>query len=127
MSDELGTLDGAEVVATSVAVTNAGDGLSAAMEVDPELISLGDVVYLVLRCECTKVRFEPVEKGSHELRRVHVLRAGDSATVDPALVAEVVTAQRHRIEEAAGVMTLPFEGLDEDGEDATVTPIGGMP
>lgn len=40
MSD-LGNFSGRSVIKTAVAITNAGDGLSQAMKIEPELLELG--------------------------------------------------------------------------------------
>lgn len=108
--------DGRQVFATTVIITNAGDGLSDALEVDPEEYHHGDVVHVVLRCTVNKVRFDPV-KDTEGLRRVHVFRAEEATVVDADLVEEHLSAQRDRIEadrvrreEEEGIHRLPFDG-----------------
>lgn len=105
---DLSPFEARPVVRTKVAVTNAGDGLSEAMAVDPVELSIGDEVYIVLAAQVSKVRFEEI-KDSTSLARVHVLRAGTAALVDETIVADYLAKQRSRIEEAQGIVRLPME------------------
>lgn len=113
-TSKLSRFDGRDVLRTTIAITNAGDGLSEAMAVDPRELHLGERVRVVLDCEVAKVRFDPI-KGTDALARVHVLRAGDATIVDDDLVEEHLRVQRERIavakEQAAGIVRLP--GVDE--------------
>lgn len=115
---KLTPFDGREVLNTTVAIRNAGDGLSKAMEIDPIELHHGDSVYVVLECEVEKLRFDPI-KDTQALSRVHMLKAGVATLVDEALVADALDAQRRAIEEAAGVQRLPLgePGDTEDDED----------
>lgn len=110
--------EGRDVISARVAITNAGDGLSAAMAVEPTELHVGEKVYVVLECEVAKVRFEPV-KDTGSMARVHVLRGGAATLVDADLVAEHLAAQRKRILEAAGVVELPLNR--EDTGDAAAS------
>lgn len=114
MSTNLGKFDGREVIRATVAITNAGDGLSKAMAVDPAVMHHGDKIWVVLECDVAKVRFDPVDDTA-KLTRVHILRAGAATLVDEDLVREHLDEQQRRIEEAEGVHRLP---LGEDGDDA---------
>ena len=108
----LGSFDGREVIKATVAITRAGDGLSAALAVDPQALDLGDKVYVVLECEVGKVSFEPVKDTQH-LARVHTLRTQGATLVDEDLVRKHLDEMQVRIEEAQGVSRLP---MGEDGE-----------
>jgi hypothetical protein len=111
---ELEPYEGHEVGESTIRVTNAGDGLSAALEADPVAYELGDRVYVVLECNVARVTYEPV-KDSDELRRVHTFRASAGTVVDELLVRDVVDKQRRRIDEARGVLTLePDDELEGD-------------
>jgi hypothetical protein len=107
-----------DVVRTAVAVTNAGDGLSAAMKIQPTELHLGETVYVVLETTVAKVRFDPADKDEPdgEVIRVHVLRAGTAAMVERKLVGKLLDAQAARIrkaaEEEAGVLHLA--GTDDE-------------
>lgn len=112
----LGSFDGRDVLGTNVAITNAGDGLSKAMSVEPLELHLGETVYVVLECEVSKVRFDPV-KDTQAVQRVHILKAGAATMVDGDLVADVLEEQERKIEEAAGVHRLPLGADDPDAPD----------
>lgn len=104
---DLGSFDGKDVITTSIAITNAGDGLSTALSIEPQTFHHRQVVTVVLECEVTQIKFLEV-KDTDRLARVHTLRAGIATVVDPDLVAEVLTAQRLKIEQARGVQQLPL-------------------
>lgn len=108
----LSPFEGHAVIGARVAITNAGDGLSMALGVEPEELTLGDKVYIVLETEVAKIRFEPV-KDTDALARVHTLRAGAATIVDYRLVKEALDAQALKIEKSKGVERLPFDP-DED-------------
>ena len=112
----LGTFDDKDVLSTSIAITSAGDGLSKALAVDPQLLHHGEKVYVVLECEVTNVSFPPV-KDTDGVSRKHTLKAGMATIVDKELVADVLDAQLAKLEEAAGITRLPFEGDQSDPAD----------
>lgn len=98
-TSQLSAFDGRDVIRTTVAVTNAGDGLSEAMSIEPREMHHGQRVYLVLECEVSKIRFDPV-KDTNALTRVHVLRAGNASLVDADLVKKHLDEQAERIQRA---------------------------
>lgn len=120
-AQNLGTFDGKEVAATSIVITNAGDGLSKAMQVDPVLLEHGERVVIVLEGEVVKVRMDPVSKDmTHLLVRVQIVKAETAALIDRDVVAKILDAQAEKIERAKGISRLPFpvDVLDdEDPED----------
>lgn len=116
---KLEPFEGTEVIAASIAITKAGDGLSDALSVEPEAFHLGERLYVVLECEVAKVRYSDV-KDTGSLRREHTFEARGATLVDATLVADLVQAQREKIqhakEQAAGIERLPFEDhADADG------------
>lgn len=108
---ELSDFDGREVVGATIALTNAGDGLSKAMAVAPAEFHHGDRVYVVIETECAKVRFDKSKDDPNRLLRVHTLKAGVSTVVDETLVAQVLDEQRKRNEAHEGKERI--EGLVE--------------
>lgn len=100
-----------EVIGSTIAVTNAGDGLSKAMDIEPVELHIGDVVHVVLECEVAKVTHTVSKDDNSKLVRVQSLRAGVATIVAAELVEEVIDAQRAKNDEAAGLARLPF---DED-------------
>lgn len=111
MSNALGTFEGRKVIKTTISVRNAGDGLSQAMEVDPQLLHQGDTVYVVMECAVGPVSFDPVKDSDSDCLRKHVLRAGAATIVDADLVKQAVEAQTEKIiasrEAAAGIQRVP--------------------
>lgn len=110
---DLGLFDGHEVIVTSVRITNAGDGLSSSMAIEPEAMHIGDKKYIVLECDVVDVKFRPV-KDTDRLERVHTLKAGIATSVDHSVVKKVLAAQRVKLEEAAGVQRI--EGFEEPAD-----------
>lgn len=107
----LGDFDGKPVLATGIKITNAGDGLSQALSVDPQIIHHDQRIYVVLEAECTNVAFPPV-KDTNGVVRLHTLKAGAATIVDAALVADVLDRQKRRLEEAKGIQQM----FDENGD-----------
>lgn len=117
-SSPLGSFEGLDVVSTKIAITNAGDGLSKAMQIAPQTLHLGDTVYVVLEAQVGKISYSGV-KDTDVLERIQVLKAGVATLVDEALVKDVLEAQRIAIERASGVERLDFgDGGESDGEQA---------
>jgi hypothetical protein len=91
----LGSFEGQDVIGASVAITNAGDGLSQALATEPDELHLQDVVYVVLECVVSKVRFEPV-KDTNALRRIHTLKTLTATTAAQDLVEDILDEQREK-------------------------------
>lgn len=115
----LGAFEGRDLVGIKVRITNAGDGLSKAMQIEPQVLHVGDIVYVVLEAEVDDVRHKRV-KDLDVLERIQTLKAGTVTLVDESLVKDVLEAQRVAIEQAAGVERLDF---GEPGEP----PVDGEP
>lgn len=113
----LSPFEGKEVIATTIAITRAGDGLSAALAVDPVEMHTGQKVYVVLETEVEKVSFIPSKDSEQKMIRQHTLRAGTSTIVEASLVEAVLDLQKCRIEEAKGIQRLDF---DDDGAEPGV-------
>ena len=121
---ELQPFDGHDVISTTIAVTNAGDGLSKALAIDPAEYHHGEKVFVVLETEVAKVTFTPHKDDPDVLIRVHTLKAGTSTIVDHDLVKDVLTqqAEKNRKAEEERTGQLPLDdGTDPeddlDGED----------
>lgn len=113
MAPKLGEFEGRKVTKTTISVRNAGDGLSKAMEVDPQLLHQGDTVYVVMECKVGPVEFDVVKNSDTDATRKHVLRAGAATIVDAKLVQHAVEAQTQVILEARehelGIQQLPTD------------------
>lgn len=141
----LNPFDGRDVVRSTIKITNAGDGLSEAMAVDPTEYHHGQEVTIVMRGVVSRVGFDPVgdvddEEGA--LVRVHSIKAGTAVILDEAgekKVAGALNRQADRIkralEAAKGIDPLPgmsdtaeADGAEPgedggEGEPDNVTPI----
>lgn len=124
--------DGRDVIASSISIRKAGDGLSEALDIDPTAFSIGERVFVVLECEVTAVDHHPIPKAESVLGRKHVLTTETATIIDGALVEAQLAQQRELIEEAklarqrvkeqeAGVQrvpgTEPWSDGDEDADD----------
>jgi hypothetical protein len=99
-TSKLSKFDGKDVVRTTISVSNAGDGLSEALAIDPQEFHHGDEVFVVIHGEIDLVSHRPLKDAPTLLIREHRLKAGTSTIVDGALVADVLAAQREKIAEA---------------------------
>ena len=103
------------VVATTIAVRNAGDGLSKGMEIDPEVLAPGSTVIVVLECAVDAHDYKKV-KDEDAFELVQVLKAGTALIMDAAVVREALASQAEKLkraaEKSAGVVRL--ELTDED-------------
>jgi hypothetical protein len=123
MPTELPDFEGLPCVVSSVALRNAGDGLSAAMKVEPVVLHKGDVVDVLTRCVVIDVQHPPVDRDKPEgpCARKHILRAGTSTIIDLDVANEAIKDQAEKIrlweEEQAGIQALNFEQSGEGGED----------
>lgn len=117
--------EGKAVLRSTIAITNAGDGLSNAMKVEPVEFHQGETVYVVLECEVASVGFKPIDKDDPggPQARVHTFRAGTATIVDGAIVKEQVAEQAERIriakEQAQGIQRLPLGDDEPTGDEAT--------
>lgn len=78
----LNRFEGREVVDTTVAITKAGDGLSAALEVEPTELHHKQIVQVVLECEVGAVTFKSATEGEG-LIRVHKLITSRATLITP--------------------------------------------
>lgn len=105
---ELHKFEGRQTVGCKAKITNAGDGLSAALEIEPDELHLGQKVWLVIEGTVSKITHEEAKEGRGVIR-VQSIKAGVATLVDETLVKDVLDEQRIAIEEAAGVTRLDFD------------------
>ena len=112
----LSPMEGRDVLRSTIKIVRTGDGLSAALAIEPREFHHGEKVYVVVECEVTNIAFPPV-KDTDALIRQHVLTAEAATIVEESLVRSVLDDQAERLvkakEAAAGIVRLPYEG-DED-------------
>lgn len=114
MPGTLSQFENHDVVGTTIKVTKAGDGLSAALKVEPIEYEHGEDVYVVLKTKVANIQFVPSKDNPESLIRLHTLETSEATVVDGGKVKAVLAAQRKKIAEAEGQHELP--GLDEEGE-----------
>lgn len=108
-------IEGNEVIASKVAIKNAGDGLSKALAVEPVELPMFEEVFIVLRCAVGALHFAPV-KDTRSLIRTQDLIAGTATLVDKSLVIDLLQAQQEKIDEAEGKAALDFTAGKEGGD-----------
>jgi hypothetical protein len=92
--------EGRDIVSNSIAVTNAGDGLSASVAVKPVALHLGDDVYVILKTKVAKIRFEAVKDSEDEANRVAVLKTVGASITDLPAVRKALEVQAEAIAHA---------------------------
>lgn len=112
--------EGTEVTRAAVKITNAGDGLSDALSVQPKALHLDDEIFYVLRGTCTKVGHEPDKHDA--LVRVHVVKASEITEIDgdlaQKLLAESAEEVQRRKDELSGQLSLQAEADALEREQA---------
>lgn len=114
---------GRDVVRTSIKITNAGDGLSSAMRIDPVEYDPETTVYVVLECTVAKHAHMPIpDTGTYELEQS--FRAGAATIVDADLVRAHIEQQQARIQAAKdnAIGKVNLEGEPGWLSDSTGTP-----
>ena len=112
---DLGEFEGQKIAGTTIALRNAGDGLSQAMKVDPTILHHGETVYVVYETRVIDVQ-HPEIKDSDEVMRKHVLKAGTATIIDGAAVKKAIAEQADRIQkhrdEQTGAQALEVGKVD---------------
>lgn len=117
----LGKYKGHQITGTSVVITNLGDGLSKAVDVEPLVVKLGDRAYVVAEVKKVNDKYVlEVDSKSGKVLGVELVQtfsAIAAAFADPALVAEAIDVMTERIkqleDERAGRLTLGIGSLDD--------------
>jgi hypothetical protein len=107
--------EGREVIAVKAAISNAGDGLSEALAIEPEELRIGQKVRVVLEGVVDRLAFAEA-KDSNQLIRTARIKASTVTLVEEELVKDVLEDQRIRNEEARGVVRLAVVEDDDAGE-----------
>ncbi len=114
---------GQEVSAVAVKVTNAGDGLSEAMRVDPIDLVFGQRVYLVTEGFVTKAEVAPANHldplGKVAVK--YVIKAGTATFVDEGSVIAAIDLTRNRI------LAAQEAAADQQQIEGTERPVAGPP
>lgn len=114
--EALPPFEGRPVLGVGIEIPGAGGGLRDSLTIDPVVYHYGDVVHVVVKGRVGKIRFDPVKDAGEAVRRIHVLEVEDAVLVDAEDVTSMLDAQAARIEEARGLLRLPFDELTEQHE-----------
>jgi hypothetical protein len=124
MGAQLAPFGGHPVVKSAVQITRAGDGLSEALELDPEELDQFDTVFFVLKGIVDKVTFGPTKPGSEDLVRKHVIVTTEIIRVEEGAVSKMLRAAADTLkkakEEAAGIQRLGFAPTSDEEADLMV-------
>jgi len=117
----LGKYKGHQITGTSIVLTNLGDGLSKAVEVEPLIVKLNDVVFIAVKAKKVNDKYVlEVDQKSGKVMGVELVQtfSATAATfADEALVSEAIESMSERIrkeeDERAGRLTLGIGSLDD--------------
>jgi len=116
--EQLGQFEGSDVLKVGIEIPSAAGGLREAMKFAPVVLHKGDEVYVLLKTNVTKIRFDPIT-DTEAVARVHILDAEEATFVDGKFAEKHLKEQRDRIrklrEEAQGIRSAP--GQDGEGDD----------
>ncbi len=129
------TVDGRPVVAQTMALRRTGDGLSAALEIDPLDVHIGDDIVLVVRGRIAGknlVEADPKDPDDDDLNEVVVVYGGTiTVAEDTGALTKMLDAQaaKNQVlkEKKAGVQRIPGtevgdeDRLDDDPEGPTAS------
>lgn len=129
---QLGEFEGRDVVASQIAIAKAGDGLSAAVEVDPVAMPQGKLVQVLLECRIGPITFDPAKEGDGVVRKHRLIT--ERATIvpdDSPVQASTLGLLNETTERMAQAGVSPgsipgqgtLEGHDADGDQAVADAI----
>lgn len=109
------------VLGAAMKLTNAGDGLSKALELDPTELHIGDRVFMVIEGLVTDTGFKSVrlEGNLAGVKRIHTVAAQNIALVDHGLVSDILDDQQRRRDERQGIQRIPFTHTPDNTPQAT--------
>lgn len=118
---ELSRFEDHDVLLATIKVTNAGDGLSNALSVEPQEFHLGDKVYVVLETVVKRVEHEPMKDAPNARQRVHVLKTESASIADGQSVAamldntkRLLALRKEQQEEEKGQSKLPGTKISDE-------------
>jgi hypothetical protein len=122
--------EGKAVRRSVIKVTNAGDGLSESLKLDPVEYHQGERGVLIIEGVFTRVGFSPIDRDEPEgdQERVHTFKATAGKMIDRGVVAEIMDEHARRLEEAKGLQKLPGDvGAAGGGSGEDRCPYPGCP
>lgn len=130
----LSDFEGTPVVKSTIAIAKAGDGLSEALEINPQEMHVGDEGFFILRAGVRRVIHKPFDTLGNELVREHTMDTIEIVQVDKAEVDELLRDRLDKVRKAAeekrGIQRLDdaakaaeAESAAAEGAPASVTAI----
>lgn len=123
----LPAFEGNAVKKAAVRITRAGDGLSAALDVEPRAYQIGEEVSFVLRGTVTQINHQQKDEDG-PIVRTHTVTASGITEIEADLAEKLLTAAAEELErkraEIAGQTSLDDEAAAAERErrDATDSP-----
>lgn len=138
MSQELGTYEDSNEIASKIQVMKAGDGLSTPLAAEPRGWHRGERLPILLWTTVDKIRYDPATEGTGVVR-VHIVNTEEAAVLDhiaPEALDAMLATQREKVAdyereqarlklEAKGITELPLD--DVDGSEADPEGAGDVP
>jgi hypothetical protein len=118
--------EGEDVAKAAVRITNAGDGLSEALKVQPKALNMHDEVFYVLRGEVSQVNHKTDKDDL--LTRLHTVKASEITEIDADTAQKMLQAAAEDLErrknEIDGQLRLDEEAAAEqrEADDANLPP-----
>lgn len=122
----LGTYKGRDVIQSAVKVTNAGDGLSKSLGIEPRDFAPGEPVLVLLECVYDGEAHRPI-KDTDCFRLETILKAGTATIIDTPAARKAIEQTKNKVqlaaEKAAGVQRIPGtepstgDDIDDDEND----------
>jgi len=121
VSDVIEIHDGRDVVYAAMSLTNAGDGLSAAMKLEPQRLHMGDRVLVLVEALVTKEQYVPAVKGdlAGPLTFVAVLKAQAAKITNLAGAIKEMDKHKGRLDKLAqipGQQSIMGDGAEGEEE-----------
>ncbi len=119
--DRVSRYEGHDVLGATVALRNTGDGLSAAMAIEPIKLPQFSTVYVLVEAEVEKHRYDPIKDGGGTLTLVNMLKATNATIVPEGMEGDVKAALNDQAERIAAAAAKAAEDptlLDPADDDA---------
>lgn len=110
---KLPTFEGNSVNKAAVRITNAGDGLSAALDVEPKAYQIGEEVSFVLTGTVTQINHSQKDEDG-PIVRLHTIKASGVTEVEQDLAYKLLTSAREEIERKKAELDGQTRMEDED-------------
>jgi hypothetical protein len=88
--------EGHDVAMAAVRITNAGDGLSEALSVQPKALDIGEEVFYVLRGTCSQVNHKSDKNDL--LTRLHTIKASEITEIPSDAAQQMLAAAAEELQ-----------------------------